>query len=237
MGIWKSEAEEDYVRWGSLPGEEGFRWVFEGGNLCSVISKGLPLQIASLGLGHVPHLWDSPSAERTVSSFVKQVAKYTTGLLRRLRWAGVLTRDQFVSGFLMRQQVIYTWVSEPLLPSRPTYKYGSIKRVKWIIVKISKIRTVKFLIESKGNVLVILEQQKLSGHKIHETWKRKLTAYFKINKLGLSKEIVIITVQNGTERKKNPRLVVQSVSECWPSMPQALSSITESEKKEKKKPT
>lgn len=85
MGIWKSEAEKDFVCWGTLPGEEGFRWVFEGGNLCSVISKGLPLQIASLGLGHVPHLRDSLSTEHSVSSFVKQVAKYTMGLLQRLR--------------------------------------------------------------------------------------------------------------------------------------------------------
>lgn len=58
-------------------------------------------------------------------------------------------------------------MNKPLLPSWPTYKYGSIERVKWIIVKISKIRTVEFLKGNKGNVLVISEQQKLSGHKMH----------------------------------------------------------------------
>lgn len=70
------------MRWGNLPGEEGFQWVFEGGHLCSVISKGLPLQILSLGLGHVSHLQPVHGVSFLIC---KAGSKYTTGLLQRLR--------------------------------------------------------------------------------------------------------------------------------------------------------
>lgn len=65
-----------------------------------------------------------------------------------------------------------------------------------------------------------------------------MTAYFKINKLGLSKEIVVTTVQNETERKKKADSVVsiRVLTQHAPG-PEFHHRVRKERKKEKKKPT